>query len=88
MPNESELPHGSNSNNRRMTLFDMKAKVVRLGDGSQVSGRFGKLATDSLGCLLPNCYESRSAVPTTRTPVHHSHQHVVAMTKSSQTQQT
>ena len=37
IPNESVLPLGSKSNKRRLTPLDLNTKVVRLGDGWQVS---------------------------------------------------
>ena len=47
------------SNKRHLTSLDLKAKVVRLGDGWQVSGR--SIAT--LECLLSKWSDSRSALP-------------------------
>ena len=60
MPNGSVPPKGSKSNKRRLTSLDMRAKLVRLGDEWQVSGR----STDSLDCLLSKWSYSRSALPT------------------------
>ena len=72
------------SNKRRLTSLDLNAKVIILRDGGQVSGR----SRDSLDCLLSKWSDSRSAYQPTRTPVHHHHQQVEAMTNSSRTQQT
>ena len=48
------------SNKRRLASLDLKAKVVKLGDGWQVSGR----STDTLKCLLSKWSDSRSVLPT------------------------
>ena len=48
------------SNKRRLSSLDLNAKVVRLGDGWQVSSR----STASLDWLLSKWSNSRSALPT------------------------
>ena len=62
IPYGSVPPWGSKSNKRHLTSLDLKAKVVRLGDGWQVSSR----STASLDCLLSKWFNSRSALPTLR----------------------
>ena len=60
IPNGSVPPYRSKSNKRCPTSLDLKAKMVRLGDGWQVSGRL----TAFLDCFLSKWSESRSALPT------------------------
>ena len=50
----------SRSSRSRFTSRDLKAKVVRLGDGWQVDGR----STESLGCFPSKWADSISAFPT------------------------
>ena len=44
----------------RLTSLDLTAKVIKLGDGWQMTSR----STDSLDCLLSKWSDSRSAFPT------------------------
>ena len=51
IPNDSVPPLGSNSNNIRLTSLDLKAKVVRLGDGCQVRCR-SRVYRRWVSCLM------------------------------------
>ena len=84
IPNGSVPPLGSKSNKRRLTSLDLKAKVVKPGDGWQVSGR----STDYQDCFFLNDPTADQPHQPTRISVHHQHQQAEAMTNSSRTPQT
>ena len=60
IPNGSVPPYASISSRSRFTSRDLKAKVVRLGDGWRVNGK----STGSLDCFPSNYADSISAFPT------------------------
>ena len=67
-----------------ITLFELKAKVTRLGDGRQVSGR----STDSLDCCCQNDLAADRPYRPASSPVHHTQQQAEAITNSSRMQQS